>query len=475
MKFTKPKVSVIITSYNSEKFLKLAISSVQNQSYNNFELIIVDDASTDKSKEIIGKFKNEDDRIKTYFLKKNSGTASIPRNIGANIARGEYIAFLDSDDIWDKDKLKIQIKSLQNRKILSFSSARYIDENSKNIYPIFQKIRKLIQYKIFKKKLQGLFAYNPIILSSVLIKRSIFLKFKFDENKSLVGIEDLDLWLRILNLYPNKIIYEKNNLVSIRRRKKSLNFDYNRASLRAIFCISKFFIEQNNFKYFHIFLIGIGFRAFKALMKNNVKFIKKFFFILFSTTILIYFITFKTPLFWYAGKYLTYWDNPVNHEAIVILSGNGGSEYINTGYQRRYLDIKKYLDKYEYKYIYLMGRKQELEEYKILSALLISDGVNRSKIKIIKKTFGNTKENIRSLVEVLKKDKINSINFLTAPYHTKRSKFLWDRHNDGIKVNVMENIDKQRNAIWKNTTYDQIKIILYEFLAIVYNKIRGFY
>ena len=80
------------------------------------------------------------------------------------------------------------------------------------IFILFFKKYENLFSTIFLKKLQGLFAYNPIILSSVLIKRSVFLKFKFDENKSLVGIEDLDLWLRILNLYPNKIIYEKKKI-----------------------------------------------------------------------------------------------------------------------------------------------------------------------------------------------------------------------------------------------------------------------
>ncbi len=471
----KPNVSVIITSFNSAKFLKETINSVLKQTYNNFELIIVDDASTDKSREIIYKFSNLDKRIKFYFMQKNSGTASIPRNIGAKIAKGKYLAFLDSDDLWKKNKLKIQINNLKNNKILSFSSSNYIDENSKNIYPFFQKIRTIIQEKVYNKKLQGLFAYNPVILSSVVIKKSVFLKFKFDENKSLVGIEDLDLWLKIFNLNSDKIIFEKNNLVSIRRRKKSLNINYNKASLRAIFCISKFFIEQNNFKFFHTFLFGIGYRAIKALIKNYIHPIKKVTFGLSLFLIFIYVLTFKTPTFWYAGKYLTYWDEPVISDAIVILSGNGEANYINTGYQRRYLDVKELVKKKNFKFIYLMGRKQELEEYEILSALFVADGVEKSKIKIVSKTFRNTKENIRSLVEILKKDKISSINFVTAPYHTKRSKLLWNEYKDGIKVNILENIDKQKEQKWKTVSYDQIKIIFYEFIAILYNKLRGYY
>ena len=471
----KPYVSVIITSFNSANFLRQTINSVLKQTYNNFELIIVDDGSTDKSREIIIKFSNNDKRIRFYFMKKNSGTASIPRNIGAKLSKGKYLAFLDSDDLWEKNKLEIQINNLKRNKILSFSSSNYIDENSKNIYPFFQKIRTIIQEKIYIKKLTGLFAYNPVILSSVVIDKSLFLKFKFDENKSLVGIEDLDLWLKIFNLFPEKIIYEKNNLVSIRRRKKSLNIDYNKASMRAIFCISKFFIEQNNFKYFHTFLIGIGYRAIKALIKNYFNPIKKVTIGLSIFLIFIYIITFKTPVFWYAGKYLTYWDKPVISDAIVILSGNGETNYINTGYQRRYLDVKELVKKNNFKFIYLMGRKQEIEEYEILSALFVADGVDKSRIKIVSKTFRNTKENIRSLVEILNKDQINSINFVTAPYHTKRSKLLWDEYKNGIKVNILENIDKQKEKKWKTVSYDQIKIIFYEFVAIVYNKIRGYF
>ena len=127
--------------------------------------------------------------------------------------------------------------------------------------------------------------------------------------------------------------------------EKSLNIDYNKASMRAIFCISKFFIEQNNFKYFHTFLIGIGYRAIKALIKNYLNPIKKVTIGLSIFLIFIYIITFKTPVFWYAGKYLTYWDKPVISDAIVILSGNGETNYINTGYQRRYLDVKELVKK----------------------------------------------------------------------------------------------------------------------------------
>ena len=290
-----------------------------------------------------------------------------------------------------------------------------------------------------------------------------------------MGIEDLDLWLRIFEKKYNQIVFEDSKLVTIRKRKKSLNIDYNRASLRAIYCISKFFIERNNYKYFHYFLFGIGYRAFKALIKKYFIIIKKFIFSLIFFILTFYIVAFNTPAFWYAGKYLTYWDETTNSEAIVIMSGNGEVDYINTGYQKRYLDVKEIVQKNNFKYIYLMGRKQEIEEYKILSALFISDGVDRSKIKIVDTTFRNSKENIRYLVQVLQKDKVKSINFVTAPYHTKRSKYLWDEYKSGINVNIIKNIDKQSEKKWKTVTYKNIKVILYEFSALVYNKLRGYY
>ena len=115
------KISIIITSYNSEKFLKYSIQSVLDQSYKNFELIIVDDLTTDKSRKINKKFLKKYRKNKYFFLKKNSGTASIPRNKGAEIAKGDFICFLDADDIWHEDKLKIQLNFLKKNHLVSFT------------------------------------------------------------------------------------------------------------------------------------------------------------------------------------------------------------------------------------------------------------------------------------------------------------------------------------------------------------------
>ena len=101
-------VSIVVPVFNSEKFIIETIQSVKKQTYQNWELLLVNDCSTDKSEQIIRKYE-EDKRIRLINLKANSG-AAIARNTGINNAKGKYIAFLDADDLWNKEKLEKQIK-----------------------------------------------------------------------------------------------------------------------------------------------------------------------------------------------------------------------------------------------------------------------------------------------------------------------------------------------------------------------------
>ena len=101
-------VSIITPTYNCGKFIGQTIESVLNQSYQNWEMIIVDDCSTDNTKEIVEKYVKQDKRIKYYVLEVNSG-AAVARTKAMQLASGEYIAFLDSDDLWMPDKLEKQI------------------------------------------------------------------------------------------------------------------------------------------------------------------------------------------------------------------------------------------------------------------------------------------------------------------------------------------------------------------------------
>ena len=185
-----PKVSVIIPTHNRCNFLKTAIQSVLNQTYQDFELLVVNDASTDRTEEILYGF--DDKRIKYIKHESNKGGA-ITRNTGIMEARGEYIAFLDDDDEWLPEKLGLQVALLDKKSI-----------EVGGIYTGYERIERssghLIQQIIPIKRGE---LYNALLrencigtTSSVLLRRVCFDAVGlFDE--SLPRWQDYDMWIRI--------------------------------------------------------------------------------------------------------------------------------------------------------------------------------------------------------------------------------------------------------------------------------------
>ena len=120
----KPLVSVITPAYNAEAFIAETIESVMNQTYANWEMIIVDDRSSDKTMDIIHEYAAQDDRIKVHQLVENSGSA-VARNTAMDLAQGKFFAFLDSDDQWLPEKLAIQVAFMQENGV-AFSFTKYV-------------------------------------------------------------------------------------------------------------------------------------------------------------------------------------------------------------------------------------------------------------------------------------------------------------------------------------------------------------
>ena len=121
-------VSIVMPTHNSEKLVRESIESILNQSYQNWELNVVDDASNDNTLNILKEFEKQDDRIKVTANKINSG-AAVTRNVSINKATGQYIAFLDSDDIWEIDKLKLQLSFMKSiNASISFTAYKVINE-----------------------------------------------------------------------------------------------------------------------------------------------------------------------------------------------------------------------------------------------------------------------------------------------------------------------------------------------------------
>jgi teichuronic acid biosynthesis glycosyltransferase TuaG len=128
-----PLVSIITPTFNSEKFIALTIKSIQDQTYLNWEMIIVDDCSWDKTVSIITDFALKDSRIQLFQLKKNSGTG-VARNMALSKSTGRFISFLDSDDLWKPNKLEKQVNFLLKNKLpFTFSFYECIDEDGKSL------------------------------------------------------------------------------------------------------------------------------------------------------------------------------------------------------------------------------------------------------------------------------------------------------------------------------------------------------
>jgi glycosyltransferase involved in cell wall biosynthesis len=198
-----PLVSVIIPTYNRASWLKGAIDSVLNQTFSNFELLIVDDGSTDNTKELVDSY---GDKIK-YIFQPNQGPAAA-RNSGIKNRQVELISFLDSDDRWLKDKLQTQVNLMTADPSIKIC---YTDEiwirRGKRVNP--KKIHQKYSGWIYQQCLP-LCIISP---SSVIIHREVFEKVGlFDE--SLLVCEDYDLWLRVSHHYPiafiNKPLIIKN-------------------------------------------------------------------------------------------------------------------------------------------------------------------------------------------------------------------------------------------------------------------------
>jgi|GEM_PF-1846772 glycosyltransferase involved in cell wall biosynthesis len=188
------KVSIIIPAYNSEKTIEKAIRSALQQTYSDFEIIIVDDASTDKTKKIINSF--EDSRIIYLKHKKNSGGPAKSINTGIKNSKGDYIAILENDDEWLPTKLEKQLELYE--KISSFvglvsCNVAYINNNTKKI----KKYKKNIRNKIFIESLKRCTVHS---LSSVLIKKEVFNEVGlFDERIKIAA--DIDMYIRIFKKF----------------------------------------------------------------------------------------------------------------------------------------------------------------------------------------------------------------------------------------------------------------------------------
>ncbi|MBE9525795.1 MAG: glycosyltransferase family 2 protein [Proteobacteria bacterium] len=193
-------ISVIMPSYNAEKFIVRTIESVLSQGYINWELLVIDDCSNDNTRNLVNNIAQTDSRIRLVVLDKNNGAPAAPRNIGVQEAKGRWIAFLDADDIWHPDKLEIQMNEIHKEGAVFCSSAMldFTDDRLLSFSKPGDIQVKNISFCTQLRKFR-----TPT--SSVIASRELLLKFPFNEDISYKAREDFECWLRIHEKIGNSI------------------------------------------------------------------------------------------------------------------------------------------------------------------------------------------------------------------------------------------------------------------------------
>lgn len=190
----KPFITIVIPTFNHAKFLRNAIYSVANQTYTNWEIVIVDNHSTDNTDDVLKEFVNLPLRA---FKIKNYGIIASSRNFGIQKAKGEWISFLDSDDEWLPDKLQKCVEKINNDVDIIFHNLT-IRRKKRKFYN-----KRLIQGRHLNKPIlvDLLINGNPIVNSTVVVRRDLLIKLNgLNEDPQMIAAEDYNTWLRLAQI-----------------------------------------------------------------------------------------------------------------------------------------------------------------------------------------------------------------------------------------------------------------------------------
>ncbi len=262
---TLPKVSVVLTAYNSMPFLSEALTGVLTQTFKDFEVIIVDDGSTDQTPQWVSQ--QEDSRIK-FILQSNQGV-SAARNAGITNSQGDYIAFLDGDDIWEPTKLEKQVNILDKNPTVGLvhSWMAVMTENGELTGRLLiSKSKGDVWRKIIEK--------NMVTPSSTMVRRSCIDKVGlFDQD--LTVSEDWDLWIRLAEHYDFEVIEEplvryRQHVNSKSKRYPEMLQDFRTIIERAFTSVPFELLHLRNRSYGHINLV-LAWKCLQGIEKDYKK------------------------------------------------------------------------------------------------------------------------------------------------------------------------------------------------------------
>jgi len=277
--------SVIIPTYNRVEKLKKAINSVTNQTYKNWEIIIVDNHSKDGTKKMVKNYNNIKIKI---FLIKNNGIIAKSRNLGIKKSKGKYLAFLDSDDYWHPNKLRECHNFLKkNNKAKLIYHNMFIQRKSD------QKLFKKVSFfrKVKNPTKNDLIKNGPAFpTSSVVIEKKIFKKINFfNENKNLIAWEDYDAWLRLSQIsshfYEIKktlgfLWVDSENTLNTKRqikniyliKKKYLDKDFFKLTEWCNYSLMRSYLKEKNFDKSLKFLKNLKIEKYNLINKVKILF-----------------------------------------------------------------------------------------------------------------------------------------------------------------------------------------------------------
>jgi teichuronic acid biosynthesis glycosyltransferase TuaG len=262
---TQALISVIVPIYNAETYLEETISSALNQTYKNIEVILVNHSSTDDSVLIIEKYRKIDSRIKVITLDINKGGPAYPRNEGLKISMGEYVAFLDSDDVWLTKRLEKQISIFNNNNNIDIihSDSYTIDVNS-NCTGVFNGQKTYKKTKYFLTDYMSLCVSSYVNINTVLMKKDSNIKFR--ENLNLIALEDWAFWID--NKFSGKIFYYMDKkLINYRIDINSMSNRMSDASYRKAFYLYSVLFNEYKISLIEYLLLNFT-NTIKILVKK---------------------------------------------------------------------------------------------------------------------------------------------------------------------------------------------------------------
>ena len=185
-------VSVVVPCFNGERFLARTIESVLSQTYRELEIIVVDDRSTDGSVALVRRYAERDERVRLIERDRNAGAPAAPRNTGVRAARGNWIAFLDADDVWHPEKLDIQMKILAQTgaDLCSTRIRDFVEDSCIRWQPV-----RAISLQRITWRMQLVKYRTPT--SSIVVRRDLMLRLPFNEDPSYKAREDTDCFIRV--------------------------------------------------------------------------------------------------------------------------------------------------------------------------------------------------------------------------------------------------------------------------------------